>query len=60
MFEAGSVVRFVNAYFGEFKAPKHANALYTLGAVLVLALLLQASSGLALAVHYVPIASTAF
>ncbi len=43
-----------------FKVPKRANVLYVFGGVLLFALLLQISSGLAMAIHYLPSAADAF
>ncbi len=54
------IVRFLRLHFVAFKVPKHASVLYVFGSVLLFALLLQTSSGLAMAIHYLPSASDAF
>ncbi|MFP3037929.1 MAG: cytochrome bc complex cytochrome b subunit [Candidatus Hodgkinia cicadicola] len=48
------MINSISTYFLHFKIPKHANWLYTLGAVLIFSFLLQIITGTALAIHYLP------
>ncbi len=54
------IVRFLRLHFVTFKVLKCVSVLYVFGGVLLFALLLQISSGLAMAIHYLPSSFDAF
>ncbi len=54
------IVRFLRLHFVTLKVPKCVSVLYVFGGILLFALLLQISSGLAMAVHYLPSSFDAF